>query len=268
VPGGRHRTFRFVDRTELLAEFCLNTIAFTTRVPRQEDIGHDFFCVLSVPKDSKDNLVWAGPSFTVQVKSDTKPLIFEKPHELDWLRHLENPFFLLVGNLEDLAIEMYSTWQRLNGVLLKGAQRIVLKPGQPKGGHTAVWTADNASEQVICLGQPIIRGGNADIVNSGAGMYCVVGPSAHTTNEPPTADHLSFYWNAKNIDRCQTSFARSAVAVRLTLRNLVGPAGESCADRSERVSVLDSTLRAYWPDLDPLSQAALIDSLGQDWLSQ
>ena len=54
-----------------MAEFVLNTIAFTTRVPRPEDIGHDFVCALS---ELQDGFYWAGPSFTVQVKSDRKPL--------------------------------------------------------------------------------------------------------------------------------------------------------------------------------------------------
>ncbi len=70
MPGARHPDFRLGDRTELLAEFCLNTMAFTTRVPRQEDIGHDFFCVLS---EIKQDMLWAGPSFTVKVKSNQIP---------------------------------------------------------------------------------------------------------------------------------------------------------------------------------------------------
>ena len=97
MPGARHPSFRLGDRTELLLEFCLNTVAFTTRVPRQEDIGHDFFCVLS---EIRDNLIWAGPSFTVQVKSDSAPLVFEKPHEVAWVKDLENPFFLAVADIE------------------------------------------------------------------------------------------------------------------------------------------------------------------------
>lgn len=71
MPGGRLRSFRFGDRNELIAEFVLNTFAFTTRVPRQEDVGHDLLCVLS---NLKGDMFWAGPSFTVQVKSEHEPL--------------------------------------------------------------------------------------------------------------------------------------------------------------------------------------------------
>src|SRR5688572_17448059 len=83
MPGGRLRSFRLGDRTELMAEFVLNTVAFTTRVPRQEDIGHDFVCTLS---EIKNGFYWTGPSFTVQVKSNDKPLEFEKPHEIAWIK--------------------------------------------------------------------------------------------------------------------------------------------------------------------------------------
>ncbi len=57
MPGGRLRSFRLGDRTELMAEFALNTIAFTTRVPRQEDIGHDFVCALA---ELRNDFYWAG----------------------------------------------------------------------------------------------------------------------------------------------------------------------------------------------------------------
>jgi hypothetical protein len=39
MPGGRARSFRLGDRSELLVEHLLAGVAFTTRVPRQEDIG-------------------------------------------------------------------------------------------------------------------------------------------------------------------------------------------------------------------------------------
>ena len=71
MPGARLRNFRFGDNAELLAEFALNTFAFTTRVPRQEDVGHDLFCSLT---ERDGNLLRAGPFFTVQIKSDRSEL--------------------------------------------------------------------------------------------------------------------------------------------------------------------------------------------------
>lgn len=45
MAGCRWRTFRLGDRSELLVEQLLASLAFTTRVPRQEDVGVEFFAV-------------------------------------------------------------------------------------------------------------------------------------------------------------------------------------------------------------------------------
>ena len=39
MPGARLKTFRLGDRSELLVEHLLSAFAFTTRVPRQEDVA-------------------------------------------------------------------------------------------------------------------------------------------------------------------------------------------------------------------------------------
>ncbi len=46
MSGARSRTFRLGDRSEFLVEHLLAGVAFSTRVPRQEDIGIDFMCSL------------------------------------------------------------------------------------------------------------------------------------------------------------------------------------------------------------------------------
>ena len=281
MPGARHPNFRLGDRTELLAEFCLNTIAFTTRVPRQEDIGHDFFCVLS---EVRQDLLWAGPSFTVQVRSAPDPLVFEKEHEIAWIKNLENPFILIVGHRDELRVDIYSTWMRLNGFLRKAANRIVLNPGPPKEGFGQVWTAEDGAEQIISLGQPVITAtmdefmdkartsifsdvlkqwvilDRENIVNTRAGMYVVVGPQTYETNKPPSSETnliAWIYWNARNLDRCQIIFGRAAAALRLTLRNALGPEKEKDPRYAEKIQILDEVLRAYKEVLEPTSYKAL-----------
>ena len=199
MPGARHALFRLGDRTQLLVQFCLNAIAFTTPVPREEDVGHDLFCALA---EERDGLLRAGPLFTVQVKSDGAPLVFEKPHEIQWVKELENPFFLAIGDRANQRLDIYSTWARLRGFLWKAARRIVLQPGIPVGSRDPVWTADDDSEQVIALGEPVVRATIQDfmdksrakiltevlrqwievdrmnIVNNLAGMHWVVGPQS------------------------------------------------------------------------------------------
>jgi hypothetical protein len=46
MPGARLRGFRLGDRAELLVQHLLTGLAYTTPVPRQEDIGIDFLCSL------------------------------------------------------------------------------------------------------------------------------------------------------------------------------------------------------------------------------
>ena len=80
MSGGRARNFRLGDRSELLVEHLLAGLAFTTRVPRQEDIGIDFMCSL-ITGSHGAGLLKAGPFFSVQSKSNRKALVYQKPHE-------------------------------------------------------------------------------------------------------------------------------------------------------------------------------------------
>jgi hypothetical protein len=275
-----------------LVESCLNAIAFTSRVPRQEDVGHDFFCILS---KAQDGLVWAGPSFTVQAKSDCRPLVFEKPHQVRWVTHLENPFFIAVGDRGNLQIEIYSTWARLNGFLRKAARKITLKPGLTTPGLSNPWTADDGSEQIIALGEPIIRAtvgefldehraeelrdilwqwivvDRQNIVNSETGMYWVTGPQTYTTNQPIAPGSPFVVWaysNAQNLQSCSRNFDRAATALRLTIRHRYGPDRERAEFGPSKLDAVDNVLRAWWPDLEGLSRGMLRKWVGLDPIAQ
>jgi hypothetical protein len=116
MPGGRLRTFRLGDRSELLVQHLLAGIAFTTPVPRQEDIGLDFLCSL-ITGYGRTNLLTAGPFFSVQAKSDTKALEYKEPHQIEWIRNQENPLLLCVADREAGAMDVYSTWNLLCAVM-------------------------------------------------------------------------------------------------------------------------------------------------------
>src|SRR5436309_11677825 len=110
MSGGRLSSYRLGDRAELLVEHLLSGLAFTTRVPRQEDIGIDFFCSLITGDVTDKNLLKAGPVFSVQAKSSPEAVTYEKPHELEWIRNQENPLFLCIGDREAAAMDVFSTW--------------------------------------------------------------------------------------------------------------------------------------------------------------
>ena len=116
MPGGRQRSFRLGDRAELLVQHLLSGLAFTTPVPRQEDIGIDFMCSFITGYDNAD-LLTAGPLFLVQAKSSNDPVVYEKPHELEWISNQENPILLCVADRDAGAMDVFSTWNLLCAVL-------------------------------------------------------------------------------------------------------------------------------------------------------
>jgi hypothetical protein len=281
MPGGQLPISRFGSSTEILVESCLNAIAFTSRVPRQEDVGHDFFCILS---ELRDGLVWAGPSFTVQAKSNSSRLVFKKPHQVRWVKSLENPFFIAVGNRDKLRVDIYSTWARLNGFLRRTAKRVILKPGPPTRNRSNPWTAEDGSEQIIALGAPIISAtigeflderratelrkilwqwiavDRQNIVNSETGMYWVTGPQTYTTNQPIAPGTPFVVWaysNAQNLQVCARNFDRAATALRLTIRHRYGKDRERAEFGPSKLDAVDNVLLAWWVDLEGLSRNML-----------
>lgn len=283
MPGARSRGWRLGDRGELLAESILSSIAFTVRVPRQEDVGHDLLCTIA---EREGNLQRAGPFFTVQVKSNRGSITYEKEHEVAWIQNQENPFFLCVAHRNDLTIEMYSTWNMLNGFLLKGAQRIILEPGGLDADYEEVTTV--AGEQRVPLGRPILRMSMNDamdegrakdlgkvlrewvridsenIANRATGMYWVVGPGNYDTNKSPLAStdfKISFFWNAENINICCSNFGRSATALRLVVRKAFGT-NETQSWGENKLGALERVLRSYSDQLEPLAKKVLKERLG------
>jgi hypothetical protein len=285
MPGGRLRSFRLGDRNELIAEFVLSTFAFTTRVPRQEDVGHDLLCVLS---NLKGDMFWAGPSFTVQVKSNCEPLIFEKDHEIAWLDGLDNPFLVVVVSRQDQRVEIYSTWVRLNGILRGGARRIVLVLGNHDAQYEDVTTEEDGSEQRIPLGRPIISTtptevidekraeelrlvlqdwvwlDRENIVRRHAGMYWVLGPKSYETNMHVDPGKFGgfFYSNPQNLLTCQQNFGRTATALRVVLRRALGEEGERKEPYASMLKDLEQTLRSHVICLDSFAIKVLNEVVG------
>jgi hypothetical protein len=237
-------------------------------------------------------LIWAGPSFTVQIRSNCKPLIFEKTHEIAWVKELENPFFVAVGDRDQLRVEIYSTWSRLRAFEWRAARRIVLQPGPPVKGRDQVWTAKDGSNQIIALGKPIITAtaqefmeksrANAlrevlkqwilldriNIVSNLAGTHWVIGPETYDTNRRlgQYRRHLfQIFWNAKNLQRCRLNFGRAATELRLTIQLILDAGRRTNSALAAEVAALDSALRTYWKVLDPSSRAALSQYGGSFW---
>ena len=285
MPGARAYGFRIGDNAELLAEFVLSRMAFTSRVPRTEDVGHDFLCSLA---EREANLFKAGPFFTVQAKNKKDPIIYEKDHEINWIKSQENPFFICVANRSSLNVEFYSTWPLLIGILHKSAQKIVLIPGSKNDTYRAPETESDQTEQRIYLGRPIlnisakeissdkkvskyaailrqwIEIDRENIINRYAGMYWIVGPKKYETNESvpdPFEALVAFMWNARNLEKCKINFGRSATALRLVIRRALGHEREQDITLSPMIADLEKVLLSMKECLDPYAKEILLQQL-------
>jgi hypothetical protein len=249
MPGGRLRSFRLGDRAELLVGHLLTGVAFTTPVPRQEDIGVDFMCSLIRSDNENAGFLKGGPIFFVQSKGSTEDWVFEKPHELEWIKNQENPILLCIADREAGAMDVYSTWNLLCGVLngwkgQKSANCIRLCPGKSGSQWFGVEDREDGSQDIL-LGKPIIRITHDEIfdeestkriskvigqwisidreniVNRQAGLYWVIGPLSYETGNPLGGPHGGFlYWNPNNLEKCHVNLGRSATALWRVLQTL------------------------------------------------
>ena len=261
MPGARYQSFRLGDRSELLAEHLLSAFAYTTRVPRQEDIGFDFFCSLIT---REEQLLKAGPFFAVQAKSSTEPLTFSKDHEIAWITGQENPLLLCVVDRPRMAMDVYSTWNVMCGPLARGISRITLLPGAKSDTWPGVEHKPDGSQE-IRLGAPIVRVTDADIfddaqveqigtvisewvaldrtniVNRHAGMYWVTGPLSYETGKSPYASGqmgVAFYWNLANIPKCAHILGRATTALAVIIQEQMSEIERNQPIWKERVAAL------------------------------
>jgi hypothetical protein len=247
MSGGRSRSFRLGDRAELLVEHLLAGVAFTTRIPRQEDIGIDFMCSL-ITGSHGAGLLKAGPFFSVQSKSSRKALVYKKPHELQWIRNQQNPLLICVADRRASAMDVYSTWNLVcavqGGCKGQAPSCIRLCPGEVPAEWPGVKDNPDGSQDVL-LGKPIVRithdqvfNENStkeiaevlerwvvidreNIVNRYAGLHWVVAPRTYETGKCPGGpDGCSFYWNPKSLQKCNVNLGRSAAAMWRVLQSL------------------------------------------------
>jgi hypothetical protein len=231
-------SYRQGDHAERLAEFILGSFAFTTPIPRSEDIGHDFHCVLA-EQDASGRFLRAGPSFSVQVRSKLKPLEFNRLYESKWAAEQANPFFYAVVTRSTLTLDLYSTWNRMNAFTHYGPEwpttfqpneefrlpfltngRLQVPLGEPILRLTAREATEAKVDWAADVMRPWIQLDRRNIVNNESGMHWVEGPPTWTTNAvPPPSTYTRFYWNSKNLRDCIDNFGRTAVALRNTIAN-------------------------------------------------
>lgn len=292
MPGARSSNFRPGDIAEKLAETILSFIVFTTHVSRENDVGHDFICVLP---QREGNILKADMSFTVQVKAIglRNRLVFSKPHQCEWLEKQDMPFFICLADNKNLRIDIFSTWNIHNSYLWKRSKSYKLLPGKSNDFPALPFPREEPEcrrLQNIPLGKPIISVTMFDVVNKekieqfrmvlkdwvslerenilrkSLSLKWIHGPIRYKTNFPLSTPEVYFqdtaYWNPNDIPDGLLYFTRSAVSLR-NMMNRCRPVEETIDQWESKKEALDNVIKAFWSYLEPISQGALKEELGQ-----
>lgn len=183
MSGIRSYNFREGDRSEYLANYLLSGLGLVTPVPRQEDIGYDFYCQLA--DQEKGNLSFGYP-FIIQIKSDsTDSIIFGvenhknwKKEDIEWLFRLELPLLFGFVDKKKMNIDIYScsslsflSFSNPLPSIIEFKPRKMIKEeniSEPKKKLIEGWPTGHESSghiHIVDLGSPIINLNNNDLYN-------------------------------------------------------------------------------------------------------
>ena len=180
MSGIRVYNFREGDRSEYLANYLLSGLGLVTAVPRQEDIGFDFYCQLA---DQETGHLTFGFPFVMQIKSEgVKSITYGeqssknwKAEDVKWLFRLDIPLFIGIVCKKKMQLDIYNT-STLNFVFFENpnASILELKPRlnnsleeilPPTKELITEWERGKGDgyKHKVDLGNPIITITNEDI---------------------------------------------------------------------------------------------------------
>ncbi len=114
MPGLLALPYHESNRNEYLAQYFLSALGASSPVPRQEDIGVDFNCVLG-KRDGK-RLTFHSPYIVQSGSAAGKDFEYGGFNDgrwhresIEWLFSQELPFFICTVDLKNLRFRMYST---------------------------------------------------------------------------------------------------------------------------------------------------------------
>jgi hypothetical protein len=140
MPGAIAANLHEGSRSEYLAQYVFSSWGTAVAIPHQEDHGLDFLCSLT---ERSGQLAWARSVYTVQVKSDLSPWVFQGEESVKWLIEHPLPLFLCVVDKPSGRLRIYQTAPRF-WVWALGAlpERVTLIPGQDEKGRAAQWKGE------------------------------------------------------------------------------------------------------------------------------
>jgi hypothetical protein len=129
------------SRSEYLAQFVFSSFGTSIPVPHQEDTGIDLYCTM-VERDGQR--AWPTAYYSVQVKSNLNPWIFEGPNSVKWIIEHPLPIFLSIVLKDDARLLVYHTTPRFAAWSLPNQpDRLELIPGLERHGETVAWENGN-----------------------------------------------------------------------------------------------------------------------------
>jgi hypothetical protein len=136
--GSIAANFHEGTRSEYLAQYVFSSFGTAVAVPHEEDHGLDLICTLT---ERLGQRAWAKASYTVQVKSEAKPWIFDNPNSVEWLVKHPLPFFLCIVDKITGILHIYHTMPRFYAWGLgKLPSRLEMVPNEETSGQSTQWS--------------------------------------------------------------------------------------------------------------------------------
>lgn len=155
MVGAIVENFHEGSRSEYLAQYIFSSFGTAVAVPHHEDHGVDFFCTLT---EKIGQMAWAKASYTVQVKSDLKPWIFQSAESVEWLIKHPLPLFLGVIDKKSVTLRVYHTAPRFCIWGLGDLpERLEMTPTEETVGRSTQWSEDHKFPLVPILAIEIAR---------------------------------------------------------------------------------------------------------------
>jgi len=159
MPGTLARNFRSANRSEVLAHFLLSTWGTVTSVAPVDDYGIDLYCTLTENVGLRSIVT---DYYSVQVKSNDDPWVFETKEEIRWLFDYSTPLFLACVDRTKTVLSIYHTMARFLAGFWPEGERLTLEPTNDIDGVSVQWSG---GEQ-FSLSAPIIRVSLAELSDS------------------------------------------------------------------------------------------------------
>jgi hypothetical protein len=124
-------------RSELLAQYFFSSFGTVVSTPNPMDHGIDLHCTLM---EAVGQRAWTRAPYTVQVKSNMDPWVFEGMESVRWLIHHPLPLYLAVIDKSAARLRVYHTSARFyTWSLGQLPESLTLRPTTDEIGHSTQW---------------------------------------------------------------------------------------------------------------------------------